>query len=594
MLIKDSTPRSSVNPGKTSVTDVVRQRQNLECHFRRNSQRAPASGEAARHVVAGDVLHDAPAGLEHLGAAVDATHAEQKSRAAPSAMRRAPDRFPANTAPMVCTPASEPTAGLRSMGSNGSICPREASSTSSCETGVPARAPMTSSARLIERRCRACRWSSPPAARRCGGRHRAFGPGADDLDGDLALGAAPPSSCFSVPTRWRASRSRPSVSSPYAASAGLASRSGTAPDRASLSRLCNGRGHRVERKYLAGVEQPVRIEDGFDPSCNARSSSVNCTCASDRASRCRRRALLSGSLRPRRTGFRISGAGWLPPWPSPGLLASVHDQGMEVAVAGVENVGDLQTVAACEIAVIVSQHVRQVARVEWCRPCTSSRRYVRARRRPICGLFQIWARLLGRGADARSCLGFSSSARLAMQARRSEISSSEPSDLDDRRALHPGNRLCEGLAHGDRRAIHELDGDGNNAGGDDASHAQCRPWRSIVEADHHRACGFGGAQDAYRRFRDDAELAFGADNESEEVIAFGIEVGAADFRRSRRSMRTILTPSTLLVVTPYFGQWAPPEFMREIAGDRAGDLASTDRARRKSRRRRPRWRWRDW
>ena len=31
------------------------------------------------------------------------------------------------------------------MGSNGSICPRDASSASTCETGVPARADITSS-----------------------------------------------------------------------------------------------------------------------------------------------------------------------------------------------------------------------------------------------------------------------------------------------------------------------------------------------------------------------------------------------------------------------------------------------------------------
>ena len=55
----------------------LRPGQHLERHLGQHRERAPASGEPARHVVAGHVLHDAAAGVEQLGAAVDALDAEQ-------------------------------------------------------------------------------------------------------------------------------------------------------------------------------------------------------------------------------------------------------------------------------------------------------------------------------------------------------------------------------------------------------------------------------------------------------------------------------------------------------------------------------------
>ncbi len=49
----------------------------LEGHLGQHGKRAPAAGKPAPHVVARHVLHDAAAGMEHLGAAVDAFDAEQ-------------------------------------------------------------------------------------------------------------------------------------------------------------------------------------------------------------------------------------------------------------------------------------------------------------------------------------------------------------------------------------------------------------------------------------------------------------------------------------------------------------------------------------
>jgi hypothetical protein len=63
--------------------------------------------------------------------------------------------------------------------------------------------------------------------------------------------------------------------------------------------------------------------------------------------------------------------------------------------------------------------------------------------------------------------------------------------------------------------------------------------------------------------RHDAELPFGAADEPQQVIARRIQVRAADLDTSP-SIVTIFTPSRLFVVTPYFRQCAPPEFIATL------------------------------
>ena len=89
-----------------------------------------------------------------------------------------------------------------------------------------------------------------------------------------------------------------------------------------------------------------------------------------------------------------------------------------------------------------------------------------------------------------------------------------------------------------------------------------RPAASrVVEAEQHRARALGGAQDSHRRLGDDAELAFGTDDEAEQIEPGGVEMRAAEIDDRRRRRVTSRTPRTLLVVTPYFRQCAPPEFI---------------------------------
>ncbi len=49
------------------------------------------------------------------------------------------------------------------------------------------------------------------------------------------------------------------------------------------------------------------------------------------------------------------------------------------------------------------------------------------------------------------------------------------------------------------------------------------------ETDQHRPRAFRLAENAHRRFRDDAELPLRPDDEREEIITLGIEMLAADF-----------------------------------------------------------------
>ncbi len=135
-------------------------------------------------------------------------------------------------------------------------------------------------------------------------------------------------------------------------------------------------------------------------------------------------------------------------------------------------------------------------------------------------------------------------------------------DLDDQQRFDVERiaGLGEGLADMDRGLVHELDGDRNDAGGDDRrDRAGPRP-RSVAKPSSIGRAPSACAQDAHRRLGDDAELAFRADDQPQQIVARLIEMVAADLDDAP-SISTILRPSTLLVVTPYLRQCAPPEFM---------------------------------
>ena len=108
-------------------------------------------------------------------------------------------------------------------------------------------------------------------------------------------------------------------------------------------------------------------------------------------------------------------------------------------------------------------------------------------------------------------------------------------DLDDQHRLDVERIACmgEGLADLDRRAVHIFKRHRNDAGGDDRRDAGARIVHAL-EAEQRRARAFGRAQDAHRRFGDDAELAFRPGDQAEQVVAAAIEVLAAECPRPCR------------------------------------------------------------
>ena len=116
-----------------------------------------------------------------------------------------------------------------------------------------------------------------------------------------------------------------------------------------------------------------------------------------------------------------------------------------------------------------------------------------------------------------------------------------PLHLDDQHRLDLERvaGLGEGLADVDRRPVHELDGDGDDAGADDGGNALAGGLAG-VEAEQHGTCAFGRAQDAHGRLGGDAELALGADRQTQQIVARANR-GA---RRRSRSPRRPSAPSS--------------------------------------------------
>ena len=108
-------------------------------------------------------------------------------------------------------------------------------------------------------------------------------------------------------------------------------------------------------------------------------------------------------------------------------------------------------------------------------------------------------------------------------------------DLDDQQRLDVERiaGMGEGLADLDRRAVHVLDRDRDDAGADDRGDAGAGGLGG-GEAHQHRPRALGGAQDAHGRLGDDAELALRADDQAEEIVAGARRDGR---RRSRRWCR---------------------------------------------------------
>ena len=147
-----------------------------------------------------------------------------------------------------------------------------------------------------------------------------------------------------------------------------------------------------------------------------------------------------------------------------------------------------------------------------------------------------------------------------------------PLDLDDQQRLDVGiARPGEGLAGADAGAVHEFNGDGQDARLDDVGDAgACDLVAVKPHQDRPRAFRLG--QNAQRRFRHHAELTFGTADDAEKVQPRRVERGAADLHhfpihRHQRDAQKVVRRH------PVFQAMRPTGVHTNIPGDGAGELA---------------------
>ena len=135
---------------------------------------------------------------------------------------------------------------------------------------------------------------------------------------------------------------------------------------------------------LPGLSRPLASKAHFSRCCWLRSISENIAGIRSRFST--PTPCSPVSTPPTSTqSLQDVGAERLRPLELARLVGIVQDQRMQIAVAGVEHVGDAQPVLLRQLA-HAREHLRQLARAGWCRPCSSSRaRCGRPPGTPPCG-----------------------------------------------------------------------------------------------------------------------------------------------------------------------------------------------------------------
>ena len=131
--------------------------------------------------------------------------------------------------------------------------------------------------------------------------------------------------------------------------------------------------------------------------------------------------------------------------------------------------------------------------------------------------------------------------------------------------------MGEGLADVDRRPVHVLHRDRDDAGADDRRDAGAGVLDG-VEAHQRRARALGGAQDAHHRLGDDAELALGAADEAEEVVARGCRDAPPPISTTVPSISTMRDAEEVVGGHAVLQAVRAARVHRDVAGDGAGEL----------------------
>ena len=156
-------------------------------------------------------------------------------------------------------------------------------------------------------------------------------------------------------------------------------------------------------------------------------------------------------------------------------------------------------------------------------------------------------------------------------------------NLDDQQRLdiHRIAGMGERLADLDRRLVHELHRDRDDAGPDDRGHRLAGLFAGR-EAEQDGARALGRAQDAHGRLGDDAELPFRADDEAEDVEAGRESRWAPPISTMLPSSITKRDTEDIVGGDAVFQAVRAARVHADIAADRAGELGGRVRARRRS------------
>ncbi len=231
---------------------------------------------------------------------------------------------------------------------------------------------------------------------------------------------------------------------------------------------------------------------------------------------------------------------------------------MQIAVAGVKDVGDAQAVFLRQLP-HARQHLRQLGARDGAVHAVIVGRDAADRRERRLAAGPEQQPLLLRGGDPAG----DGAARLGdgLDALDQMIDLGlRAVELDDQQRLDIERiaGMDEFLDRVDRRPVHHLHAAGNDAGADD------RRTQSPASSDDGKPTSTARCVSAFFRMRTVTSVTTPSRPSEpvmmpEQIVAAGIEMLAAE-RRTSPFISTISQPSTLLVVMPYFRQCTPPEF----------------------------------
>ena len=209
-----------------------------------------------------------------------------------------------------------------------------------------------------------------------------------------------------------------------------------------------------------------------------------------------------------------------------GDAAVVENHGMEIAVAGMEDVGDAEAGFAAEFFDL-GEHARESG--AW----------------NDAVLHDVVGRDAGHGGeggfaafpeegalgfglgDANFGSGVGAADFVDVGHERGDFGDGTVEFDEEKRAAHRIVGVDGGFGGLDGERVHHFDGGGQHAGGDDAADGSAG-FVGAGESGKQRLHGFGALDDAENHFCGDAESAFGADENAEEIVAGSVERFSAE------------------------------------------------------------------